>query len=75
MTLTQCAEWWGGCCMIIGGFLVSLTIPGLLLWALCSTWIAASNKFRAVCRGESLIFEYRKNRTAFLAWKKEVDGK
>ena len=35
-------------------------------WALSSIWIAASNKFRDICRAESMIFEYRRERDAYL---------
>ena len=29
----------------------------------------ASNRFQAICKAESLILEYRKNRDEFLRWR------
>ena len=54
----------------LGGGLLCLAIVGFLAWLACCAWIAFSNKFRAVCKAESLIFEYRKYREQFLAWLK-----
>ena len=54
----------------LGGGLLCLAIVGFILWLACCAWIAFSNKFRAVCKAESLIFEYRKYREQFLAWLK-----
>lgn len=55
-------------CGFGGGFLC-LIILGLLLYFVCVAWIAFSNKFRDICKAESLIFEYRKNRHEFMVWK------
>ena len=54
----------------LGGGLLSLAIVGFLGWLVCCAWAAFSNKFRAICKAESLIFEYRKYREQFLAWLK-----
>lgn len=42
----------------LGGGLLCVAIVGFLGWLVCCAWIAFSNKFRAVCKVESLIFEY-----------------
>lgn len=58
---------------VIGGFLLLL---GVLVFMGCIvTWIwqQASNEFRAVCKAESLIFEYKKEREEYLRWKKEKE--
>lgn len=62
------AEYIGECVLFFGGLVMLLSIILLMFWILLSAWIAVSNKFRGVCRAESLIFEYRKNREAFLVW-------
>ena len=54
----------------LGGGLLFVAIVGFLGWLVCCAWIAFSNKFRAVCKGESLIFEYHKYHEQFLAWLK-----
>ena len=56
--------------IIIGSICVILFALCFCWWALSSIWIAASNKFRDICRAESLIFEYRRERDAYLQWKK-----
>lgn len=55
---------------VLGGGLLCVAIVGFLGWLVCCAWIAFSNKFRAVCKGESLIFEYHKYHEQFLAWLK-----
>lgn len=54
----------------LGGYLLCLAIAGFLGWVMCCAWAAFSNRFRAVCKAESLIFEYRKYHEQFLAWLK-----
>lgn len=54
----------------LGGGLLCVAIVGVLGWLVCCARIAFSNKFRAVCKGESLIFEYHKYHEQFLAWLK-----
>lgn len=60
-------------CGLGGGFLC-MCILGLLLHLVCVIWIAFSDKFRDICKAESLIFEYRKNRHEFMVWKHTKDG-
>lgn len=55
--------------MVAGGILFAAVIILLLGYLLCIAWIAFSDNFRAICKAESLIFEYRKNREKFLEWK------
>ncbi len=60
-----------GCVLMgVGGTLLALTILFAIGYALCCVWIAFSDNFRAICKAESLIYEYRKNREKFLEWKK-----
>ena len=53
----------------LGAISIGGILAALLAQLLCEAWMAASNKFRKVCRGESLIFEYWKNREEFLKWR------
>lgn len=59
--------------LIAGGVLLLGAVLVLFAWIVGSAWIATSNKWRRICQAESLIFEYRKNREKFLAWKKEQE--
>lgn len=59
----------------LGGALLCFTLLGFLAWLMCCVWVELSNKFRDVCKAESLIFEYRKYRERFLAWMSEKEGK
>ena len=59
----------------ISGCLLCLLIIGALLLLACKVWIIFSGEFRGICRAESLIFEYKKNRKAFLEWMKEKGSK
>nr|WP_325302308.1 hypothetical protein [uncultured Dysosmobacter sp.] len=61
----------GAIVLIAGGLLLLVAGVGFACLLVATIWIAASNRWRAVLRGESLIYEYRKNREAFLRWKKE----
>ena len=63
-------------CVIMGagGALLALMILFSIGYGLCCAWIAFSNRFRDVCKAESLIFEYRKNREKFLEWKEGNHG-
>lgn len=59
--------------MIMGGILIAVGLLCLLGFLVECAWIAFSDTFRAICKAESLIFEYRKNREKFLEWRAE-DG-
>ena len=54
----------------LGGGLLCLAGVGFLGWLACCAWAAFSNRFRAICKAESLIFEYRKYHEQFMAWLK-----
>jgi len=58
----------------LGGGLLCLFILGLFLRLVCAVWIAFSDRFRDICKAESLIFEYRKNRHEFMVWKHTKEG-
>lgn len=60
--------------MIVGGAMLVATLFGLLCWLVCQAWAAFSNRFRCVCRAESLIHEYRLHKQEFLEWKAEREG-
>jgi hypothetical protein len=53
----------------VGGGLLCLAIISILGYFACTAWADFSDKHRAICQAESLIFEYRKNRNEFLLWK------
>lgn len=64
-----------------GGILLFGTIAALAILLVCDLWICASNRFRDICKAESLIHEYRRNREKFLEWlemekkKEDCNGK
>ena len=68
------ALWLGMVLMGTGGALVALAIIFFAGWLVCVAWIAFSTEFRAICKAEGLIFEYRKNREQFLEWKEANNG-
>ena len=56
-----------------GGILLFGAIAALVILLVCDLWICASNRFRNICKAESLIREYRRHREKFLKWlEKEV---
>ena len=72
--MTEIAARIGQWFMLIGGMLIAISLLGFLGWLACQGWAAFSNRFRDVCRAESLIHEYRRNRAEFLFWKAEREG-
>lgn len=54
----------------LGGGLLCITLVGFLGWVVCCAWAAFSDRFRAICKAESLIFEYRRYHEQFMAWLK-----
>lgn len=54
----------------IGGIAAILAALCFLWWLVETAWIAESNRFRDICKAESLIFEYHKYHEQFLAWLK-----
>ena len=79
MVINDVALCMGAILMALGGSLLAIGVIGLLAYLASAAWVVFSEKFRDICKAESLIFEYRKNRTEFMAWKglKEMqeDGK
>ena len=57
--------------MIAGGIVLVVTVVGFVIFLTATLWISASNKWRAICRAESLVFEYKRNQQQFLKWKNE----
>lgn len=66
--LDQFAWWLGYAFVIIGGTELAFFLMVVIGLAACKAWISASNKFRDICKAESLIHEYRRNREEFLSW-------
>ena len=59
----------GAAFMLIGGVALVAIVLGLAVYAAGLAWIAASNKWRDILRAESLIYEYRMNRKAYIEWR------
>lgn len=58
----------------IGGIAAVLAALCFFWWLADIAWIAASSRFRDICKAESLIFEYRREREEYLWWKEHVKG-
>lgn len=52
---------------VLGGFSLFVATVRLLLWGACY-------QLRAVCKGISMFFEYRKYREQFLKWRAIKSG-
>lgn len=61
--------------LIIGGTFLVIFLLGVIVYIVCFTWHHASNYFRDVCKAESFIHEYRRNREKFLEWLAKGDEK
>ena len=61
--------------MVIGGTFLSIFLIATIASIACFAWIHASNRFRDICKAESLIHEYRRNREKFLEWLAKGDEK
>lgn len=59
--------------LTLGGILLAACIICFIGWLLTMVWVAFSENFRAICKAESLILEYRKNRDEFLKWKEGAE--
>lgn len=59
----------GAAFMLIGGVALVAIVLGLAVYAAGLAWITASNKWRDILRAESLIYEYRMNREAYIEWR------
>lgn len=58
----------------VGGSCLAVAIAGFTGWLASIAWVAFSESFRSICKAESLIHEYRKNREEFMALKAAKDG-
>ena len=65
----------GGLFMIIGGATICFALVALLASLATELWIDASNRFRDICKAESLIHEYKRERDKYMKWKEETNGK
>lgn len=55
---------------VMGAIAIIIALLLFVWWGLSCIWIAASNRFRDICKAERLIFEYRKYREQFMVWLK-----
>lgn len=69
--MEKVAFWIGEVFLVFGGTFLLGFVLAVLFRLMCEAWVAASNRFRGICKAESLIFEYRKNRGEFLQWMEE----
>lgn len=74
IALNKFALWLGTSFVVIGGTSLAFALMSLAFYAACMAYIHASNRFRDICKAESLIHEYRRNREKFLQWL-EAEGK
>lgn len=58
---------------VVGGIALAVGLLGIAVKAVAEIWIASCNRWRGICRAESLIHEYIKNRETFFRWL-EVGG-
>lgn len=65
----------GKFCVVVGGLTVALLVLAILVWLMAMAWIGASNRWRGICKAESLIHEYRRERKQYLYWKRFVAEK
>ena len=64
-----------GAVFMIGGLAFITAVIVVFAWDyIGSLWIDASNKWRNICKAESLIHEYRREREQYLAWKEAHNG-
>ena len=63
----------GAAFMIVGGVALVAIVLSLVIYAAGWAWVAASDKWRDILRAESLIYEYRMNRDAYIKWKKNAN--
>lgn len=63
----------GAAFMLIGGVALMAIVLGLAVYAAGLAWVAASDKWRDILRAESLIYEYRMNRDAYIKWRRNAN--
>jgi hypothetical protein len=59
----------------LGGTILTVAIVCFCAWLAVLAWMAFSNKFRSICKAESMIFEYKKYRKQFMKWMQDVKRK
>lgn len=59
----------GGTVLLFGGTILTIAIIGFLIYLAEAVWVVVSENFRDICKAESLIHDYRKNREKFLEWR------
>lgn len=63
----------GAVFMIVGGAALVAILLSLVIYAAGWAWVAASDKWRDILRAESLIYEYRMNRDAYIKWRRNAN--
>jgi hypothetical protein len=63
----------GAVFMIVGGVALVAIVLSLVIYAAGWAWVAASDKWRDILRAESLIYEYRMNRDAYIKWRRNAN--
>lgn len=71
--MEKVAFWIGEVFLVFGGTFLLGFVLAVLFKLMCEAWVVASNRFRAICKAESLILEYRKNRDEFLRWRSKKE--
>lgn len=73
-TMTEIACVIGAVFMIVGAAAVAAVLVGLVWEWIAVIWIDASNRWRNICKAESLIHEYRRERENYLRWRANNGG-
>ena len=60
---------------ILGGIALSACVLALVFSLAAELWIMASERWRGICRAESLIHEYKRNREYFFEWLETEEDK
>lgn len=63
----------GAAFMIVGGAALVSVVLSLAIYFAGWAWVAASDKWRDILRAESLIYEYRMNRDAYIKWRRNAN--
>ena len=58
--------------LVVGGPIVLAMCIAVLVWLGAMLWAGASNRFRDICKAESLIHEYRHERDTYLAVRNQI---
>lgn len=63
----------GAAFMIVGGVALVAIVLSLVIYVAGWAWVTASDKWRDILRAESLIYEYRMNRDAYIKWRRNAN--